>query len=224
MRKVKSLRVGSSASSKTDAHFLFTLACSTIIYGSAIRSSKIGSFSRGAWVQYQHHHHHVPLVWFHNFIEFEILLHKVSCSHLLISHFQRELQLLTKSPAIRENAVNLEENWAQKNWCFWTVVLEKTLESSLDRKEIKPVNPKGDHSWIFIGRTDAEAEALILWSPDAKRWFIRKDPDNGKDWRQEEKGTTENEMVGWHHQLYGHGFEQVLGVGDEQGSLVCHSP
>ena len=183
MRKVKSLRVGSSASSKTDACFLFTLACSTIIYGSVVRSSKIGSISRRAWVQSQHHHHHVPLVWFHNFIEFGILLHKVSCSHLLISHFQRELQLLTKSPAIRENAVNLEENWAQKNWCFWTVVLEKTLESSLDRKEIKPVNPKGDHSWIYIGRTDAEAEAPILWSPDAKSWFIRKDPDNGKDWR-----------------------------------------
>ena len=99
------------------------------------------------------------------------------------------------------------ESWAPKNWCFWTMVLEKTLESPLDYKEIKPVNPKGNQSWIFIGRTDAEAEAPIFWPPDVKNWLIGKDPDAGKDWRQEEKGTTEHEMVEWHHQFDGHEFE-----------------
>ena len=94
-----------------------------------------------------------------------------------------------------------------KNWCFWTVVLEKTLESPLDSKEIQPVHPKGNQSWIFIGRTDAEAETPILWPPDAKKWLIWKDPDAGKDWRWEEKGTTKDEMVGWHHQLNGHESE-----------------
>ena len=97
--------------------------------------------------------------------------------------------------------------WVLKNWCFWTVVLEKTLESPLDCKEIQPVNLKGNQSWIFIGRTDAEDETPMLWPPDARNWLICKDPDAGKDWRQEEKGTTEDEMVGWHHQLKGHEFE-----------------
>ena len=110
-----------------------------------------------------------------------------------------------------------------KNWCFWTVVLEKTLESHLDCKEIKPINPKRHQSWIFTG-TDAEAETPILWPPDVKNWLLRKDPDAGKDWRQEEKGMTEDEMVGWHYLLYGHEFEQSLRVGDGQGSLVCCSP
>ena len=100
-----------------------------------------------------------------------------------------------------------KESWALKNWCFWTVVLEKTLESPLGCKEIKPINPKGNQSWIFIGRTDAEAEALILWPPDGKNWLIGKDPDAGKDWRWEEKGTTEDEMVGWHPWLNGHESE-----------------
>ena len=117
-----------------------------------------------------------------------------------------------------------KESWAPKNWCFWTVVLEKTLESPLDCKEIQPVHPKGDQSWVFIGRTDAEAESPILWPPDAKNWLIGKAPDAGKDWRREEKGTTEDEMVGWHHRLNGHEFEQALGVGDWQGSLACCSP
>ena len=99
------------------------------------------------------------------------------------------------------------ESWVPKNWCFWTVVLEKTLESPLDCKEIKPVNPKGNQSWIFIGRTDVEAVIPILWPPDAKNWLIGKDPHARKDWRQEEKGMTEDEMVGWHHQLNGHEFE-----------------
>ena len=94
-----------------------------------------------------------------------------------------------------------------KNWCFWTVVLEKTLESPLDSKEIKLVNTKGNQSWIFIGKTDADTETLILWPPDAKSWFIRKGPDDGKDWRQEEKGMTEDEMAGWHHWVNGHKFE-----------------
>ena len=98
-------------------------------------------------------------------------------------------------------------SWALKNWCFWTVVLEKTLESPVDCKEIKPVHPKGKQSWIFFARTDAEAEAPIPWLPDAKNWLIWKDLDAGKDWRQEEKGTTEDEMAGWHHRLNGHEFE-----------------
>ena len=104
------------------------------------------------------------------------------------------------------------------------MVLEKTLESPLDCKDIKPVNPKESQSWIVIGRTDAEAEAPILWPPDAKNWLIGKDPDAGNDWRQEEKGATEDEMVEWHHWLDGHKFEQALGVGDGQGSLACCIP
>ena len=116
-----------------------------------------------------------------------------------------------------------KEGWVPKNWCFWTVVLEKTLESPLDYKEIQPVYPNGNQSWIFIGRTDAEADTLILWLPYAKNWLIWKDPDAGKDWRWE-KGTTEDEMVGWHHRLNRHEFEQVLGVGAAQGGLVCCSP
>ena len=99
-----------------------------------------------------------------------------------------------------------KESWAPKKWCFWTVVLEKTLEGPLDSKEIQPVHPKENQSWIFNGGTDAEAEAPILWLPDVKNWLIRKDPDSGKDWKREE-GMTEDKMVGWHHQLNGHEFE-----------------
>jgi len=109
-------------------------------------------------------------------------------------------------------------------WCFWTVVLEKSLDSPLDCKEINPVHPKGKQSWLFIGRTDAEAETPILWPPDAKNWLIWKDPDAGKDWRQEEKGTTEDEMVEWRNWFDGHEFEQVPVVGEGQGSLACCSP
>ena len=116
-----------------------------------------------------------------------------------------------------------KDSWVLKNWCFWTVVLEKTPENLSDCKEIKPVNPKGNQSWIFIGRTDAETEAPILWPPDAKSWLIGKDTDAGKDWRQKEKGMTEVEMVGWHHRLDGHEFEQALGVGDGQGSPMLQS-
>ena len=115
--------------------------------------------------------------------------------------------------------------WALKNWCFWTVLLGKTLESPLDDgKDIKPINPKGNQSWIFIGRTDAEAEALILRPPDARNWLPGKDPDAGKDWRQEEKGMTENEVAGWHHWLNEHEFEQTSGDREEQESLECCSP
>ena len=116
--------------------------------------------------------------------------------------------------------LDYKENWALKNWCFWTVVLEETLESPLDCKEIQPVHPKGVQSWMFIGRTDVEAETPILWPPDAKNGFIWKDSDAGKDWRQE-KGMTEDEMAGWHHWLSGHGFELTPGVGDGQGGLAC---
>ena len=120
--------------------------------------------------------------------------------------------------------LNHKESWAPKNWCFWTVVLEKALESPLDCKEIKPVKPKRNQSWMFLGRNDVEAETPILWLPDAKNWLTRKHPDAGKDWGQDEKGTTEDEMVGQHDRLNGHESEQAPGVGDGQWSLVCCSP
>ena len=123
----------------------------------------------------------------------------------------RDMTLLTKVHLVKAMVfpvghvwmwkLDHKESWASKNWCFWTVVLKKTLESPLDCKEIQPVHPTGNQSWIFIGRTDAEAEAPTLWPPDAKNWLIRKDADAGEDWRQEKKGTTEDEMVGWRHQL-----------------------
>ena len=115
-----------------------------------------------------------------------------------------------------------KEGWALKNWCFWIMVLEKTLESPLDNKEIKPVNAKGNQPWIFLGRT--EPEALILWPPDEKSWLIGKDPDAGKDWEQEEKGVIEDEMVEWHHWLNGHESVQTLGDCEGQGSLAFCSP
>ena len=115
--------------------------------------------------------------------------------------------------------LDYKESWALKNWCFWTTVLEKTLESPLDCKAIKPVHPKGNQSWIFIGRTNTEVETSIFWPPDAKDWLTRKDPDAGKDWRQE-KGTTEDEMIVWHHWLDAREFEKAPGVGDGQGGLA----
>ena len=118
--------------------------------------------------------------------------------------------------------LDYKQSWAPKNQCFLTVILEKTLETPLASKEIQPVHRKGNQSWIFIWKTDDETP--ILQPPNVKNWLIWKDPDAGKDWRQEEKGTTEDEMVGWHHQLNGHEFEQAPGVGDEQGSLACCSP
>ena len=117
--------------------------------------------------------------------------------------------------------LDCEESWALKNWCVLAVVLEKTLESPLDCKEIQPVHPKGDQSWVFTGRTDAEAETAILWPLHAMSWLIGKDPDAGRDWGQEEKGTTEDEMAGCNHWFDGHGFGWTLGFGDGQGGLAC---
>ena len=117
--------------------------------------------------------------------------------------------------------LDYKESWVPKNWCFWTVVLKKTLESPLDCKEIQPVHPKGDQSWVFTGRTDIEAQTPILWPPGGKSWLIWKDPDAGKDWGQEDKGITEDEMVGWHHRHNGHGFGSTPAVGDGQGGLAC---
>ena len=117
--------------------------------------------------------------------------------------------------------LDCEESWAPQSWCFWTVVLEKTLESPLDCKEIQPVHSEGDQHWVFIERIYAEAETPILWLPHAKSWLIGKDPDAGRDWGQGEKGTTEDEMAGWHHQLNGHEFGWTPGVGDGQGDLAC---
>ena len=128
------------------------------------------------------------------------------------------------SSHVRMWELDHKEGWLPKNWCLQTVVLEKTLESSLDSKEIKPVNPKRNQPWIFIGMTDAEAKASIPWPPYMKNQLIGKDPDVGKDWRQEEKGVTEDEMVGWHHQFNGHEFEQTPGDSKGQGILVCCTP
>ena len=128
------------------------------------------------------------------------------------------------SSHVQMGELDCRESWVPKNCHFQTVVLEKTLESPLDSKKIKPVNPKRNQSWIFTGSTDVEAEAPVLWPPDAKSQLIRKDPDARKDWRQEEKGTTEDEMVGWHHRLSGHEFEQAPGDGEGQKTLVCCSP
>ena len=140
----------------------------------------------------------------------------------------RDINLTTKVCLVKAMVFPVvmynKDSCALKNWCFWTVVLEKTLESPLDCKEIQPVHPKENHSWIVIGRTDAEAETPILWPPDAKNRLLGKDPDVGKDWRQEEKAMAEDEMVGWHHQLNGHEFEQAPGAGDGQGSPACCSP
>ena len=121
--------------------------------------------------------------------------------------------------------LDYEEGWALKNWCFWTVVLEKTLESPLDCKEIQPVlvGSKGDQSWVFFGRNDAKTETPILWPPHAESWLIGKDSDAGRDWGQEEKGTTRDEMAGWHHWLKGHEFEWTSGIGNGQGGLTCNS-
>ena len=135
-----------------------------------------------------------------------------------------------RSPTLQADSLPAEpqgkplEGWVLKNPCFQTMVLEKTLESPLNSKEIKLDNPKGNQLWLFIGRTDAEAEPPILWPSDAKSWLIGKDPDAGKDWGQEEKGAIEDEMVGWHHWLNGHEFEPTQGDSEGQGSLVCCSP
>ena len=141
------------------------------------------------------------------------------------------LALVSKMGSKSSSKMGSENSWlvinsslVLKNWCFWSVVLEKALKSPLDCKEIQPVHPKGNQSWVFIERTDVEAEIPTLWPPDVKIWLIWKDPDAGKDWGQEEKGLTEDEMVGWHHQLNGHEFGWTSRVGDGQGGLACCSP
>ena len=147
-------------------------------------------------------------------------------AHLVISIrlYRKKPKELFGQPNRYLRELDCEESWVPENWCFWTVVLVKTLESPLDCKEIQPVNPKGNQSWLFVGRTDAEAKTPLLWPADAKNWLIGKDSDPGKYWREEEKGTTENEMVWWHHWLDGYEFEQAPGVVDGQRSLVCYSP
>ena len=167
-------------------------------------------------------------------IERCLLLGRKAMTNLESILKSRDITLLTKVHLVKAmvfpvviygcESLDYKEIWVPKNGCFWIVVLEKTIVSPLDSKEIQPVHPKWNRSRIFIGRTDAEAETPILWPPDAKSWLIWKDPDAGKDWGQEEKGTTKGEMVGWHHWLNGHDFEETLGVGDGQGSLACHSP
>ena len=156
------------------------------------------------------------------FTEEKFLLQWKKNYHQPRQHIKKQSHCFAnKSPSSQSyGLLDHKESWAPKNGCFGTMVLEKTLESLLDSKEIKPVDPKGNQSWIFIRRTDAEAETPTLWPPDAKNWLTGKDPDSGKDWRHE-KGMTEDEMVGWHHWLDGHEFEQSLGVGEGQGSLVC---
>ena len=119
--------------------------------------------------------------------------------------------------------LDCEESWALKNWCCWTMMLEKTLESPLDCKEVQPAHSEGDQPWDFFGRNDAKAETPVLWPPHAKSWLTGKDPDAGRDWGQEEKGTKEGEMAGWHHRLDGCEFEWALGVGDGQGGLASCS-
>ena len=120
--------------------------------------------------------------------------------------------------------LDCDESWAPKNWCFWTVVLKKTLESPLNCKEIQPVHSKGDQPWVFFGSNNAKAETPILWPPHEKSWLIGKDSDAGRDWGQEEKGMTEDELAGWHHWFDGRKFEWTLGVGDGQGGLACCDP
>ena len=148
----------------------------------------------------------------------------ISCLCLSFTFFLLKRQIADNGPYSQSHVLSSghvqmwqldhKEGWVPKNWCFWIVVLEKTLESPLDCKEIQPLNPKGNQSWIFTGRTDDEAEFVILWPPEVKNWLTGKDPDAGKDWRQEEKGTSEDEMVGWHHWHNRHEFEQVPGDGE----------
>ena len=155
----------------------------------------------------------------------QLLVSMLTKPHMLLAVFFSEhlvpLNVCYKCLWLQQPGLDCEESWVLKNWCFWTVVLEKALESSLDCKEIQPVHPKGDQSWIFIGRTDAEAETPILWPSHAKSWLIGKDSDAGRDWGPEEKGTTEDEMAGWHHWLDGRESVWTPGVGDGQGGLAC---
>ena len=168
-------------------------------------------------------------------IKTPLLLGRTAMTNLDSMLKSRDITLLTKVHILKAMVfpvvshiwiweLDYKEGWALKNWCFWNVVLEKILESSLDCKEIKPVSPQGNQPWIFNRRTDVKAEALILWPPDVKSWLTGKDPDAGKDWGYEKKGTTEAEMVGCHHQLNRHKFEQIPEDSKGHGSLVCCNP
>ena len=145
----------------------------------------------------------------------------MQCLVIMADELEIPRQAVTLFAWSTKKHVALQESWAPKNGCFWTVVLQKTLESPLDCKDIQPVHSEGDQLWDFFGRNDAKAETQILWSPHAKSWLIGKDPDAGRDWGQEEKGMTEDEMVGCHHWLDEHESEWTLGVGDGQGGLAC---
>ena len=185
------------------------------------RSIKKGRYYCGHLWKIQSDHNNIYFeTTFTHFVK-TLKIYSVMASHIAVSNPYVSKGLSSQSYGFSISHVwmwelDYKENWALKNWYFWTVALEKTLESPLDCQEIQPVHPKGDQSWVFIGRTNAEAETPILWQPDAKNWLIRKDPekkkrkrkdpDAGKDWRQE-KGMTEDEMVGWHHRLDAHGFE-----------------
>ena len=144
--------------------------------------------------------------------------------HYLINKYPSSQSYGFSSSHVWMWELDSKESWAPKNWCFWTVVLEKMIESPLVCKEIQLVHPKGNQSSMFIWRTDAEVETPIIWPPDVKNWLIGNVPDAGKDWRQEEKGMTEDEIVRWHYWLDGHEFEQALGIGDGQERLACCSP
>ena len=163
------------------------------------------------------------IFYFWNFHEHDVSLRSYLHMHqTVIEHCGREKRCYLNTVQMWE--LNHKEGWALKNWCFQTVVLEKTLESSLDSKEIKPVNPKRNQPWIYIGRIDADVEVRKLWLPDVKSQLIEKDPDAGKDWGPEEKRVRADEIVGWHYRLNGHEFEQTPGYSEGQGSLMCYSP
>ena len=171
------------------------------------------------------------MIHFQNLPERHLLLGRKAMTNLDSIFKSRDITLQTKVRLVKALFstshvwmwdLDYKESWAPKNWYFWTAVLEKTPESPLDCKEIQPVNPKGNQYWICIGRTDAEAETPIFWPLDGKNWLTGKDLDAGKDWRREEKGMTEDEMVGWYHWLDGHESEKMLGLDDGLGSLPCY--
>ena len=168
-----------------------------------IREQQVRTWRLGNWV---------GICGLENYITEKLKMHITKQRHYFVNKGPSSQGCGFSSGFVWMWELDCEESWGPKNWWFWTVLLEKPLESPLDCKEIQPVHPKGYQSWIFTGRTDVEAETPVLWLPDAKSWLIWKDPDAGKDWRQEEKGMTEDEMVGWHHQLDGHEFEQTPGL------------
>ena len=188
-------------------------------------ANRWGNNGNSVWLYFLGFQNHCRL-WYTHEIKRCLLLGRKAMTNQDSVLKSRDIALPTKVHLVKEMVfpvVMYGYELDLKNWCFWTVVMEKTLESPLDSKQIRLVNHKGNQSWIFIGKTDVEAEAPLFWPPDANNWLIRKDPDTGKDWRREEKGMTEYEMVGWHHWLNGHEFEKAPGVGGGQGSLACCS-